>query len=137
MSPVIKHGWKIKIMPTDEDKVRIGDIVAFGNSVIVCHRIVAKLRFLGKIYFIQKGDNSIVGGIFDSKSLIGRVEEVIDSQGKATDREIWRTTSVQKTSFYHWIYLFLYFFKKKFLKINCQLSNNFNVFLWRHVVRKK
>ncbi len=81
MCPTLKENWKIKIRPVEVNKIMVGDIVVFKTHEFNCHRILRKFKFLGRIYFLHKGDNSSIAGIFEGKYLIGIVTEVFDENG--------------------------------------------------------
>jgi hypothetical protein len=60
MKPVLDHNSNgIRIAPSSEEKINVGDIVSFrrGNSLIV-HRVIEKGIDNEGIYFITKGDNN-------------------------------------------------------------------------------
>ena len=58
MYPTLITGDKIAIDASLNDKLSVGDIIAFiNNSLLVCHRIVRKIEKEGKVFFITKGDS--------------------------------------------------------------------------------
>ncbi|MDD5120559.1 MAG: S26 family signal peptidase [Candidatus Omnitrophica bacterium] len=83
MEPALKDGWKVRILPVDIGSIKTGDIVVFGKNGLTCHRIVACLKFFGRSYFFQKGDNSPAGSILEEDDLIGKVSEVFDEEGRS------------------------------------------------------
>ncbi len=81
MYPTLKENWKIRIRPVDVNKIKVGDIVVFKTHEFNCHRILRKFKFLERIYFLHKGDNSSIAGIFEGKNFVGIVTEVFDENG--------------------------------------------------------
>lgn len=58
MKPVLDQGANgIRIVPTSEDQIEVGDIITFGNDKIV-HRVIEKGEDLEGVYFITQGDNN-------------------------------------------------------------------------------
>lgn len=60
MAPLFSNGDRVKTVPIDGQKIRVGDIVCHGQPVI-CHRVIARYRKRGVRYVIEKGD-AIAGG---------------------------------------------------------------------------
>ncbi|HAZ11000.1 MAG: hypothetical protein A2047_00480 [Omnitrophica bacterium GWA2_41_15] len=82
MYPALKEGWRVKVVSEDASNIKVRDIIVFGKEGLTCHRIIGKIKFFGRYYFIQKGDNSSVGGIVKGDDLIGKVAEAFDEEGK-------------------------------------------------------
>jgi len=132
MEPTLKEGWKIKVEPSDEDKIKIGDIALFGQDSLTCHRIIGKVKFFGQAYFIHKGDNPSIGGIFGAKDLMGKITKVFDEKGQGVEKEKWQYNSVKNIKIFSYVYLFMYLVKRCICgrKIN-RLSCSVNQFCWK------
>ena len=90
MQPILKDGFKAKVVPVHAKSVNYGDIVLFLRKKIICHRVIGKFNWRGKIYLIQSGDSAKIGGIIEEKELIGKVIEAYDSEGKNIDGVAWK-----------------------------------------------
>lgn len=64
MDPVIDEGaHAIEIIPTSEDQIQVGDIVAYESEYadgVIIHRVVHKAQDEKGTYFVLKGDNNPV-----------------------------------------------------------------------------
>jgi hypothetical protein len=134
MEPTLKEGWKIKVEPSDEDKIKIVDIALFCQDILTCHRIMGKVKFFGQAYFIHKGDNSIIGGIFGAKDLMGKITEVFDEKGQRLKIEKWKHNSFRNIKIFSYVYLFMYLVKrcicgKKTNRLTSFINRNFWRFL--------
>ncbi|MBU4342945.1 MAG: hypothetical protein KKG21_02940 [Candidatus Omnitrophica bacterium] len=137
MEPVIKEGWSVKIQPIDENEIKIGDIVSFGQDIFTCHRIIGKVNFFGQYYFIHKGDNSSVGGIFEAKDLIGQVVKIIDDKGQKTNEEKQRYLNFKHKKMINYLYLFMYLTKRYIFRIKTNsLTSSINRLFWRFLVKR-
>lgn len=62
MDPVIDAGaHAIEIVPTSEDQIQVGDIVAYVSDYaegVIIHRVVHKAQDEQGTYFVMKGDNN-------------------------------------------------------------------------------
>lgn len=85
MHPVIKEGWRIKAVYEQPENIKIGDIVVFGKDSITCHRVIGKFKNGKHSYFMHKGDNSFIGGIFEGKNLIGKAVCIFDNEERKVD----------------------------------------------------
>lgn len=137
MYPVLKHGWMVKMQPVTENDVEIGDIVGFGQNILTCHRIVGRMKFLNKTYFLHKGDNALVGGMFEGKDLIGKVTAVSDNKGQKVNKEKWQKPKCRNIKIINYSYLFIYLIRKSIFpgeKID-RLANLFDKFFWIFLLR--
>lgn len=124
MYPSLQNGWKTKIVPANAAEIQVGNIVVFEKDMLMCHRIAGKINFFGNYYFIQKGDNSRIGGMIKTDDLIGKVIEVFDEYGNRVDKLKWSNKPCAKDAkVLYYIYLFLYFIKRSIW------HDNMNMFL--------
>jgi hypothetical protein len=122
--PILKDGWKIKLEPSDKDKVGIGDIVVFGKSILTCHRIIGKLKMGRSTYFIHRGDNSRWGGVFFSQELIGKVVTAYNKDGQETNSlENRNIRPLPKPMQY--LYLIMYLTKRRIFGNNTNALSRF------------
>ncbi len=128
MYPALKEGLKIKVEQTDENDIKVGDIVVFGKDHFVCHRIIGKFKFFGQTYFLHKGDSSVVGGIFESKDLVGKVVEAFE-EDRRLDREKWRGRYFNDNKVKGYIYLLLYLLKRFIWR---EKTNRLSRFIYRY-----
>jgi hypothetical protein len=63
MVPVLDKGANgIRIVPTSEAQIEVGDIVSFRmGGILVVHRVIEKGLDEGGVYFVVKGDSNLVG----------------------------------------------------------------------------
>ena len=135
MEPVIRDGWMIKVKPADTIEVKTGDIALFRRNDFLCHRVVRKISFLGRTYFIHKGDNSLSGGIFQENDLVGKIIGVLDEKGLEVKRDRWQKFHPNGIKFKAYIYLFFYIVKKIiWRKKNNRFTVFFNRIAWRLIV---
>lgn len=85
MAPSLKSGWKVTVEPVAIRQIQLGDVAVFASAPLTCHRVVARVRFLGRSYFLHKGDNATVGGVFTGAELVGRVSAAFDEQGRKVE----------------------------------------------------
>lgn len=137
MYPSLQNGWKAKIAQADAAEMQVGDIVVFGKDILTCHRIIGKIKFFGKYYFIQKGDHSYIGGMIKAEDLIGKVMEVFDECGKRVDKLKWSNKPCAKdTKVLYYLYLFLYFIKRCIWRDNMNKSTCFiKQIFWKLLLR--
>ncbi len=136
MYPTLKMGWKIKAEPLDKNNIKIGNIVIFGADVLTCHRIIGKVKFFNNIYFIHRGDNSHIGGIFAAKDKICRVVEVFNENNEKVSEARWANSYFKRLSNLSWIYLILYLVKRYiFLQRANRLTIYANRLCWRFLLR--
>ena len=59
MSPAIKRGQTIVVMPAPVEQIKVGDIIAYSpeNNMTVTHRVIEKVEDR-EIWLITKGDNN-------------------------------------------------------------------------------
>ncbi len=115
MEPILRESWKVEVEPVSASKVRVGDIIVFGQDYLTCHRVMGKAHFLGRTYFIQKGDNSYMGGIVEGRDLIGRVDKIFNQDSEEIDKKKWQNNSIVMGKPAVYIYLLLYLIKKTIL----------------------
>jgi len=62
MKPVLDEGSNgIRIKPASEDDIDVGDIISFRNEgYLIVHRVIDKSFDEQGVYFITKGDNSLL-----------------------------------------------------------------------------
>ena len=126
MYPSLQEGWKTKIAPVNAVEIHPCDIVVFGKDALTCHRVIGKVKFFGKYYFIQKGDNSYMGGMVKAEDLTGKVVEVFNEGGKRIDELIWRDKPRQKeVNILYYLYLFMYFIKRFIWRDNMNMFTRF------------
>ncbi|MBU1006267.1 MAG: S26 family signal peptidase [Candidatus Omnitrophica bacterium] len=78
MEPVLKEGQKVKVEPVKPEALRSGDIIVFGRGdILVCHRIMGRVRRGEKMYFYEKGDNSKSIGVISEDEVIGRAKYIL------------------------------------------------------------
>lgn len=60
MTPVLNEGANgIRIIPTDPDSIKIGDIITFSrDGLLIVHRVIEKGYDDSGLYFVTKGDNN-------------------------------------------------------------------------------
>jgi len=92
MLPRLKDGWRAKIRPVQAEEINAGDIIVFFRNGLFCHRIKAKFRWNGKLYFLQTADISNIAGRIDGKDLVGKVVEVFDKEGNKINEEKWKVS---------------------------------------------
>ena len=75
MKPLFDEGANgIRIVPSDESEVGVGDIVSFRfDGIPVIHRVVEKGIDGNGVYFVTKGDNNLVD---DGKIRFSEIEYV-------------------------------------------------------------
>jgi len=136
MYPALRMGWKVKAEPLDRNNVKIGNIVIFGADALTCHRIVGKIKFFNSTYFIHRGDNSYIGGIFAAKDQICRVVEVFNENNEKVNEAGWANSYFKRPGNLSWIYLMLYLVKRHiFLQRADRLAIYANRLCWRFLLR--
>ena len=82
---LIKKKDLVIVESSNINEVKFGDIITFYNkdkefiedkTNMVCHRVIAVKKRLGKIVLIEKGDNYLECSEVDEKSFVGRVKTV-------------------------------------------------------------
>lgn len=85
MLPLIKEGSKVIIQYIRPVDIKVGDIIAFRRSInLVLHRVIGKHTFNGKVYFIEKGDDTFDTTIISEDVVIGKAVQM--KAGNATIR---------------------------------------------------
>jgi signal peptidase I len=128
MEPQLKENFKVEVNPMPIDKVKIGDIIVFGQDLFTCHRVIGKANLLGKIYLIQKGDNNFFGGVAESKNFIGRVSKILDDKGNEVDILQRNDNFDSANRLLIYAYLILYLIKRIILR---DKKNRFTGFVHR------
>jgi signal peptidase I len=91
MSPCINDGYGLKIRPTPASYLNPGEVIVFEkNKIIICHRLLRKIRKNNEYYLLEKGDNNWLPGIILSQDIIGRVYEIVDRDGFSLDAKEWQ-----------------------------------------------
>ena len=121
MKPFIIEGNSITFTSlSNVDDLKIGDIAVFqGESCLIAHRIVDRIRKEGKTWFKEKGDNLFYPAVIPGDVIVGKVVE-IDKNGFKIDLTAYYWSFVNRFLGYYWRVLFtvLEFIvnkKKKFL----------------------
>lgn len=84
MLPFIKEGSEIVIQYARPIDIKVGDIIAFRRSInLVLHRVIRKHSFNGKVYFIEKGDDTFDTTMISEDVVIGKAVQM-----KGTDATI-------------------------------------------------
>ena len=75
MEPLLREGDQIEIGPVDKETILPGHIVVFEatDDSLVCHRIVARWRYKGRLYFSQAGEVHRYGMGLPSERIVGLV----------------------------------------------------------------
>ena len=133
MLPILKEGFKVKIIPVDAGSVNCGDIVLFRGKKMICHRVIGKFKWRKEIYFIQIGEFTGRGGVFNQAYLVGKVIEVYDKSGNKIDEDIWQKSIPALPSKIFSFGYFILFTIKRFLFGRKQngLTRIFRIALWR------
>ena len=77
MLPFIKEGSEIVIQYARPIDIKVGDIIAFRRSInLVLHRVIGKHSFNGKVYFIEKGDDTFDTTIISEDVVIGKAVQM-------------------------------------------------------------
>jgi signal peptidase I len=115
MSPSIQDKWQVRVVPVNPKAIKVGDIVALNKNIYFAHRIIARFRIYGKLFFFEKGDNNNYLNIIPADKIIGKVIEVYDENSNIVDPKIWQIEKFPPL-FYTLIICFLFkilvFFKK-------------------------
>lgn len=118
MFPALKEGWKVRTLPVEPRDVEVGDIVVFGKGILTCHRIVGKVKRNGKLNFLQTGDCYYIPRLLSGDNIIGKVIEVMDSNGREICKSHWMGETIlpEKFSLLSWqIATIFSTFKRKLL----------------------
>ena len=117
MYPLLKTGFKIKIIPTAASTLACGQLFVFENQGLICHRLLKKTKLLGHYWLIHRGDNSRAGGVCGDDDLIGAVSEIRDSQGEpVVEPAGGQAVDFCPTGVFLWLYILSYIFKRKFFR---------------------
>lgn len=78
MFPSVVAGQVVYVDTEAKGDIQIEDVIVFKKDNLRCHRVVKKIKFNGKIFFLTKGDNNQENDQFivSDNEVIGRV--VID-----------------------------------------------------------
>lgn len=134
MHPTLMDNWKVKVKPVETKEITSGDIIVFDQNELICHRIIGKLNWNKKLYFIHRGDSQKAGKIFEEKDLVGKVVEVFDTDDKRIDEKIWHKSfdSISKFKLLGYIYFILFLTKRAFFgKRQNRLTRWTRRFFWR------
>jgi len=134
MFPIIQDGWKVKIKPVNTKEIACGDVIAFGQNNLICHRLFGKFKWNKKIYLIHKGDSKNAPcGLFEEKDLVGKITEVFDKDDNKINEERWQKSfdySV-KMRLIGYIYLLLFLAKRAlFGKGQNKLTQRISKLFW-------
>jgi len=78
MEPTLKEGQKVKVEPVKLEALMSGDIIVFSRGdILVCHRILGRVKRGEKMYFYEKGDNSKSIGVISEDEIIGRAKYIL------------------------------------------------------------
>lgn len=74
MSPSIMRGEELKIERVAPSEVAVGDVIVFKRHVLIGHRVLGKVRFMGRHYFMARGDRCpYIDSPVSDRILVGRV----------------------------------------------------------------
>lgn len=80
MAPLIHPGDRVLVVSIPVEQIRLGDIIVFKrNGDLIVHRVLKKLRNVGNVRFVEKGDGTHVSGLAGGDEIVGRVHMI---QGK-------------------------------------------------------
>jgi signal peptidase I len=82
MEPLIQIGNKILVESVNHGMIQIGDIILFKRNTVngaglerspfITHRVIGKRRKHGTVYFLEKGDRSVIGTWIPETCIIAR-----------------------------------------------------------------
>jgi len=76
MLPMLKPDDLIKIECVLSSELRFGDIITFyRDNALITHRYLGKSKYNGRLYAIEKGDNSFFNYVYEDH-IIGRVTSI-------------------------------------------------------------
>lgn len=77
MEPTIMEDSYVVIEAIHPAHIKIGDVVVFkvANKIII-HRVIGIHKIKEDLFFVEKGDNSLILSIFPYESLLGRIRGV-------------------------------------------------------------
>ncbi len=74
MSPSIMRGEALKIERVVPSEIAVGDVIVFKRHVLIGHRVLGKVRFMGRHYFMVRGDRCpYIDSPVSDRMLVGRV----------------------------------------------------------------
>jgi signal peptidase I len=86
MTPGIMPGAYVRIRSVSEKDIHVGDIIVFREkNSLTTHRLLARIRLIGKSLLYQKGDANRFGYWIPGESVVGVVESVRDGAGTYRD----------------------------------------------------
>jgi len=77
MEPIFKNGDRVKIEPIEPKSIRVGDIIVFNRNILICHRVWGRFKKDGRLYFLERGDNSTCMGVVSEDDIIGKAVYII------------------------------------------------------------
>ena len=107
MKPFIKDGNSITFTSLSNwEDLKIGDIAVFhGQSGLIAHRIVGRIKKDGKTWFNEKGDNRFYPTVIPEDVIIGKVTE-IDKDDIKIDLTAYNWSCINRFLGYYWVVLF-------------------------------
>jgi signal peptidase I len=86
MTPGIMPGDYVRIRSASAEDTHVGDIIVFREkNSLTTHRLLARLRLMGKSLLYQKGDANRFGYWIRGARVVGVVESVRDGTGTYSD----------------------------------------------------
>ena len=77
MAPLIHPGDRVLVVSIPVEQIRLGDIIVFKrNGDLIVHRVLKKLRNVGNVRFVEKGDGTHVSGLAGGDEIVGRVHMI-------------------------------------------------------------
>ena len=97
MSPTLRTGWRLSVRAMPPSRLRVGDIAAFvSGQRLVAHRVVVSLGWGRRRFLIERGDGSSRINRLSAGAVVGRVEEVLDDNGRPVLCESWKWTRARR-----------------------------------------
>jgi hypothetical protein len=90
MMPTLHPGWTVGVRAISPANLRTGDVAVFlSGTEFVAHRIVLSLGWGRRRILVEQGDALSAGSRLDPDTLMGRVERVLDHEGRVVERDLW------------------------------------------------
>ncbi|MBU4312559.1 MAG: S26 family signal peptidase [Candidatus Omnitrophica bacterium] len=138
MEPTLMEGCRLKIEPSTTNDIKPGDIVVFGREVLICHRVLSRVKVFNKIYFLEMGDNTDRPNVISEDEIIGKVVSVIEGEKVigADSYAVKRNILFYPLGFISFSLIFTAYFLKRldFLRENLILRK-LGALIWRQIGR--
>jgi signal peptidase I len=77
MAPFFREGQTVTVDCAPEKPIRTGDVIVFEVPGRLCaHRVLARGRRNGEVWYVQKGDNQLVRSVVKQGEVLGKVVAV-------------------------------------------------------------